>query len=235
MSDPEDDPAVAEYVLGTLDDAERSEFEARRSSDPSLDRAVEAWERRLAPLSEAAPDVAPPAHLYPTLVARLFGSLAEPENSKPSSLRDLQRSVRRWRSATAACAALAASLLAWIALAPPPQQEQKFVAVLQKDAGSPAVLLDVDVGSRKLTVRPVSAQEPANKSYELWLINPSVGAPRSLGTLAPNGLTRASLASYDPATITGATYAVTLEPAGGSPNGAPSGPPILTGRLVPNP
>ncbi len=134
-------------------------------------------------------------------------------------------SVRRWRAATAACAALAAALLAWVSLAPAPKQDQRFVAVLQKDANSPAVLLEVDVGTRRLTIRPVSGQEPADKSQELWLIDASLGAPRSLGTLAPNGTTRASLASYDPAIIQGATYAVTLEPLGGSPTGKPSGPP----------
>lgn len=235
MSDPDDDPVAAEYVLGTLDDVELAAFEARRRADPSLELAIEAWERRFGPLCEAAPEIAPPPHLYPALIARLFGPTNTREVAALSDFRDLKRSLWRWRSATAACAALAASLLTWIALAPASKQDQKFVAVLQKDAGSPAVLLDVDIGARKLTIRPVSAEEPANKSYELWLISPSVGAPRSLGTLAPRGITLASLTPYDPATITGATYAVTLEPAGGSPTGAPSGPPVLTGRLTPSP
>lgn len=235
MSDPEEDPDVVEYVLGTLSTVERESFNSRRRSDPALDAAVRDWEERLAPLCEAVREVQPPDHVYTSLTTRLFGATGGANVTNLSDVRDLKRSVRRWRAATAACAALAAALLAWVSLAPAPKQDQRFVAVLQKDAGSPAVLLEVDVGTRRLTIRPVSGQEPADKSLELWLIDASLGAPRSLGTLAPNGTTRASLASYDPATIQGATYAVTLEPLGGSPTGKPSGPPILVGRLAPNP
>jgi anti-sigma-K factor RskA len=235
MSDPDDDATAAEYVLGTLDEAERAQFEARRVSDPSLQQAVRAWEERLAPLAEAAPDVAPPASLYPALAARLFGAGHDDGVVSRSDFKNLEARMRRWRSLATGCAALAAALLAWIAFTPSADRDQKFVAVLQKDAGSPAVLLDVDVARRTLTMRPVSAQEPPNKAYELWIIDPSIGAPRSLGTVAAQKATQTSLSPYDPATIARATYAITIEPAGGSPNGAPSGPPVLAGKLVPEP
>ena len=235
MSDPDDDdPDAGEYVLGTLDDAERSAVGARRHNDPALDARITAWERRLSPLLEAVPEITPPQHVYAGLIARLFGQQASAGQPDGGALLRLNRSVRRWRVATAGCAALAASLLAWIALVPSRPPAQNFVAVLQKDAGSPAILLDVDIAARKLTIRPVSTAAQPDKSYELWLIDPNVGAPRSLGTLSARGPTRASLAPFDQATIEGATYAVTLEPLGGSPTGSPSSQPILTGRLTPS-
>ena len=42
----------------------------------------------------------------------------------------------------------------------------------------------------------------------------------------------ASLSSYDPAVVAGATYAVTVEPPGGSPTGQPSGAPVFVGKLI---
>ena len=65
MSTPDDIDALAgEYVLGTLDAAERADVAARRAGDPALSAAIRAWERRLAPLDAAMPAVAPPADLF---------------------------------------------------------------------------------------------------------------------------------------------------------------------------
>ncbi len=233
MSHPdEDDPDAAEYALGTLDAEERAAAEARRGADRGFDASVSQWEARLSPLNEAFPEVAPPPHLYARLMERLFGADRRAGASDPVRLMSLTRSLRRWRLATGAMTALAAAMLAWVLIEPPPAATGKFVAVLQRDANSPAMILDVDIAARRLVIRPVSTDEPAGKSLQLWLINPEVGGPRSLGVLSNKALTQASLKDYDPAVIARATYAVTLEPPGGSPTGAPSGPPILSGKLL---
>jgi anti-sigma-K factor RskA len=105
--------------------------------------------------------------------------------------------------------------------------------VLQKDAASPAFLVEVDLRSRLLTVRPVAAERQAGKSYELWLIHAKLGAPRSLGVIADQGFTvRPVLTRFDDAVVEDGTYAVTLEPEGGSPTGAPTSAPLWTGKLV---
>ena len=39
--------------------------------------------------------------------------------------------------------------------------------------------------------------------------------------------------TVDRAIVEGATYAVTIEPPGGSPTGAPSGAPVFVGKLFP--
>ena len=114
-----------------------------------------------------------------------------------------------------------------------PRAPARFVAVLQRDAASPAFILTVDVERRSVTVRRVAAEQQAGKSYELWLVSDRLPAPRSLGLVGTGEFTAApALASYDPATISAATYAVSLEPEGGSPTGAPTGPVLFTGKLV---
>lgn len=233
MSSSDDlDLLAAEYVLGTLDGAERSDVEARRTSEPALESAVRAWHARLDPLAERVREVRVPDHILPATLRRLAERSVVAGNVTDPALLVLRRSLRRWRVATAGSAAIAASLTAWMALAPRQAPEGEFVAVLQKDAAAPAVLVTVDLRSRVLSVQPVVGAPPAGKSYELWIIDPALGAPKSLGTLEARHGAPASLQSYAPAVITDATYAVTVEPLGGSPNGAPSGTPALVGRLV---
>ena len=58
------------------------------------------------------------------------------------------------------------------------------------------------------------------------------GAARRLGARSTRRSPVASLASYDHAAVEDATYAVTLEPPGGAPNGKPSGP-VFVGGLIP--
>ena len=157
MSDPDDrDMLAAEYALGTLDAAERATVSARLADDPELAQAVREWQRRLSPLSEATPAVNPPPGLFGAIETRLFG--------QPSALVSARR-LRGWQAATVACAALAASLMAWIALAGWPGQPAngRLVAVLQRDPGAPAMVLDVDLRTRRLTVRSVAPASPAGK------------------------------------------------------------------------
>lgn len=93
-------------------------------------------------------------------------------------------------------------------------QNSVLVAILQKDASSPAFLLTVDVENRIMTVRPVAARYEPGKSYELWLVQDSLGAPKSLGVIDDPHV-RSTLAAYKPEVIKSATFAVSLEPEGG--------------------
>jgi anti-sigma-K factor RskA len=114
--------------------------------------------------------------------------------------------------------------------APPSAQ---YVAVLQKDGGSPAFILTVDGTTRNFTVRKVSAPAEAGKSYELWLISDRLPQPRSLGVIGDGTFTaRPVLASYDTDIVNNATYAVTVEQAGGSADGNPHSAPVFAGKLI---
>jgi len=166
--------------------------------------------------------------------------------------------VRRWRNVASAMSAIAAALIALVVTqvvrpdllpdsirpkprtqlvqvpAPPAPAPAQYVAVLQKDGGSPAFILTVDGATRNFTVRKVgdTAPEPG-KSFELWVISDRLGAPRSLGVIGDGDFTaRPTLASYDPNIVKTATYALTVEQAGGSPNGKPTSAPVYAGKLI---
>ena len=217
---PDDEDLAAEYALGTLDSAERAEAALRRLRDPAFDAAVSAWEARLAPLSEAAPPRAAPAGLLARIEAEL--------DRGGGVVVELRRRVARWRAAAASAGALAAALAFLVVARPTPPHQ--FVAILQKSADAPAFAMTVDIDKLQFSVRPVAAEAPAGKSYELWIIGPKQ-APKSLGVIdAATG--ERSLAD-DRAIVRDATYAVTVEPKGGSPTGKPSSAPVFFGKLVP--
>ena len=176
-----------------------------------------------------------------------------------SNVIQLAGRAKRWRSVASVATALAAALIGMLAVqvyrpellpdalrpkpriqtvevrtpAPSPVPSAQYVALLQRDGGSPAFILTVDAASKNFTVRKVSADAEPGKSFELWLISDKLPQPRSLGVIGGSDFTaRPVLADYDAGTINAATYAVTVEPAGGSPSGRPTSAPIYTGKLI---
>jgi len=228
---PDDDFAAAEFALGTLEPGERATLSARRRREPELDAAIRAWEARLSPLAEATPPIAPPADFLPAIEARIRAAAPPPADGVAA----LQRRLSRWRAAAIGATGIAAALaIGFVARdATRAGAPKEFVAILQKSADSPAFVASIDLAKGELSVRPVAAPPQAGKSYELWIIEPKLGAPRSLGVIDAASVTRgARLAGYDRTVVADATYAVTVEPEGGSPDGKPSGPPVFVGKLV---
>lgn len=205
------------------------------------------------------PEASPPP---PPVIAEVAETapVAESAGAEGSNVIQLSGRLRRWRNIASFATAAAAALIAMLALqvyqpdllpngirpkprtqvvevktpAPPAQPSAQFVALLQKDGGSPAFILTVDAATKNFTVRKVGGDAPeAGKSFELWLISDKLPQPRSLGVIGATEFTaRPVLASYDTGTINNATYAVTVEQAGGSPDGKPHSTPVYTGKLI---
>jgi anti-sigma-K factor RskA len=242
MMDGDDiDALAAEFVLGTLDAAERAMVTARRQREPALDAAILACEKRLSPLMQLVPPVEPPARVWAAIQVQLDQrQTPSPLVSAGGNIIDLQRRLAAWRRAAVAASALAASLLVTIGVRETTRatQPRNFVAVFQKDDALPSFLLSIDLETRQLTIKPVSADTPAGKSYQLWIAAAPIGEPpatkpRSLGVLESRGLTtKAALSAYDKAVLENATFGVSLEPAGGSPTGQPTGP-VFHAKLIP--
>ncbi len=231
MSEAEDiDALAAEYALGTLPAAERASVASRARSEPSLAAAIEAWERRLGPLAETVAGREVPASVWSEIEARI-----DAQSAAPGNVVDLRRNLRKWKAATFAASAIAASLLAFVGVREfaQPRADKTLVAVLQKDAQSPAFLVSVDLERRQMTIRAVAAKPEPGKSYELWLVHDQLKTPRSLGLIGAQPITIGpTLASYAPNVIEDGTLAVSLEPPGGSPTGAPTGPVLWSGKLL---
>lgn len=200
----------------------------------------------------ALPPEAPPPPVEPAVIVET--PLQQAEVVDDGRVVQLASRLRRWRGVAAAVSAIAAALLVVLglqvyrpdslpdAIRPKPRTQivevpappsGQYVAVLQEDGNSPAFILTVDAATRNFTVRRVGATPEPGKSFELWLISDKLPQPRSLGVIGAGEFTeRPVLSSFDAATISDATYAITVEQAGGSPTGMPTSPPIFSGRLI---
>lgn len=223
---------AADYVLGALDEAERRRAAALTESDPAFARLVDDWSRRLAPIQAAIPPVAPPPQLWQRIEAAL-PKIATVQSRAPSreSFWDRIGFWRWWSLGASAVAAALAFYVATIELGPKP--EDRFVAVLNSGDQQPAWLVTVDVKAGSLTIRPLLDVAAANQDYELWLITGPETPPRSLGLLdqtrelaIPISLEVQQAVPKVPA------LAVSLEPAGGSTTGLPTGPVLFQGKLL---
>lgn len=205
------------------------------------------------------PHSAPVAEPVAAPVVAEAPPVATDRSTDNSNVIQLAGRAKRWRSVASVATALAAALVGMLAVqvyrpellpealrpkpriqtvevrtpAPQPVPSAQYVALLQRDGGSPAFILTVDAATKNFTVRKVNAEAEPGKSFELWLISDKLPQPRSLGVIGGSDFTaRPVLADYDAGTISAATYAVTVEPAGGSPSGKPTSAPIYTGKLI---
>lgn len=203
----QDEALAAEYVTGLLSLAERAAVEARLRRDPDFAGVVEAWEYRLADLNDDyEPAVAP--NLMPAIEARLF-----PVADRP------RRNWLGWLGGAAAAASLAVAVFVMQPAPPAP-----VIATLS--AADAPLRYEAAYADGALTVtRVAGAPAPAGQVHELWIIAPDA-APVALGLLADAPLTIA--AAKPPA---GWVLAVSLEPAGGSTTGAPTGPVLMTAEI----
>src|SRR5450631_590839 len=225
----------------------------------SIEPPPELWDKIKTAVGHAEPQAplllpdAPPPPPVAAEVAETTAAAADTAN-----VIRLSAQARRWRRVATFTTAIAAALVAMIAvgvyqpdLLPDgirpksrvqvvevktpagPAPSAQYVAVLQKEGGSPAFILTVDAATRNFTVRKVDAAAEPGKSFELWLISDKLPRPRSLGVIGGADFTaRPVLSSYDTDIVNTATYAVTVEQAGGSPDGNPHSAPVFAGKLI---
>lgn len=238
---------AAEYVLGTLEKDERDAVEAKRATDPMLEQAILSWQAHLAGLNDYVKEAEPRGDLFDDILAKLDqssdkkplpGKVVTPSSSGVVEIERMRAKLKRWRLTAFTTSAIAACLAVFMVVKPPVapavQANAPFVAVFQADDQQPAFIMSLDIDTRQLTVRSVTAQgQLEGKTYQLWIKADEIGpAPRSLGLLANVASPIQKQIDYDPAVIRHATFGISVEPAGGSPTGVPTGP-AIHGRLYP--
>src|SRR6516164_1132119 len=221
----------------------------------SVEPRVEVWEGIRAAIGHSEPQA---PLVLPEAPAPAVAATVEDQPAEDSNIIRLVANARRWRAIASVASAIAAALVAIIgvefsmpdllpdsmrprprtqiveAKAPPAAPgSAQYVAILQREGGSPAFILTVDDITKNFTVRKVGASAEPGRSFELWLISDKLPKPRSLGVIGASEFTsRPMLSSYDAEMVKGATFAVTVEQAGGSPDGAPTSAPVFSGKLI---
>lgn len=229
------DALAAQYVTGTLRGPARRRFEALLGAHPALRHAVADWRARLMPLTSVVKPQTPPASTWPAIEKRLWPAAVSAPPVLASGL-SWWRTLSFWRGATTFATAAAIGL--GVLLTTPQPQAPPVVVVLQAAEGQPVgagtFVASFSGDGRSLVTRPlqpVALQQ--DRALELWAVPPQ-GAPRSLGLISSSGLTVIKRDKLPRALLDQrhtAALAVSVEPPGGSPTGAPTGPVVFAGRL----
>jgi anti-sigma-K factor RskA len=218
---------AAEYVLGVLTAQERREIARRLEQEPVLASEVAFWAERLGGLADAVAPVAPPAATW----SRIEAAIGAPASVAPSSI---WQSLAFWRGfgiASATLAAASIAMLAYIGLVP--TARTPLMATLGGGSGQPNFVAAVTASGNGLVVVPAALLTNDPRAFELWLIPAGETRPRSLGLVQPGQPIRLNIPPELASRLTSdATLAVSLEPPGGSPTGAPTGPVIASGKLT---
>ncbi|MGP4843089.1 anti-sigma factor [Marinobacter sp. 1Y8] len=221
---------AAEYVLGTLTGGARRRFERWMMESWAIRQEVWFWEHKLGELATRVPPVAPPASVWARIEQRLWPQEATPQKSGGGL---------SWLWAGWSLMATAAVMVMAVLLIQQPEPSQGPLlsgAVVQKDITDPLWLVAESGDPGQLRLKPVAAT-PAegNQDYELWVVPEGDGNPMSLGVI-PVGkdMLQIRLSPETRAALSvSRTLAISLEPKGGSPTGAPTGPILHITKLHP--
>ena len=223
------DRLAAEFALGTSSSRVRRRLSSIATRDRVVADALTDWERRLAVLADAVPPITPPPRVWARITARL-GLDASPATPEPPTR--WWRRVGVWR-ALAAVGFVATLALGALQLArPPAPAAAPIVVVLAGSDAKPALIASASRNDRFLTLKAVGSAAPApGRVFELWAL-PQGGAPKSLGVIPPGAIVHMPLAAPADESLTNIpSLAVSLEPPGGSPTGAPTGPVLYSGSI----
>jgi len=227
------DRLAAEYALGTLRGAARRRFQRLMKDDPALRDLTLNWEMRLNDMAAIAKPVTPRPQLWQA-IDRALGPVPRPQHERPGPLSSLWASLGFWRASTFGAAAVAAALILFIAIGRAPvAPETRYIAVLIDVKATPVLVASLEAVDGKLAIKSVKPTTvAAGRDLELWLLPPEGAAPRSLGVL--KGMQAlVKLTEGDASALTQGALAVSLEPSGGSTTGAPTGPVLFSGAIVP--
>ncbi|MDO9286107.1 MAG: anti-sigma factor [Aquabacterium sp.] len=219
------DRLAAEYVMGTLQGPARRRFERLLPAHPALQQAVAAWQLRLAPLSASVAPVAPPERVWQGIERRLFE-----RDDQAATLPWWQR-LALWRTASGLATAAALAMFMVASQVPPPQAPIVVLLGANPEAAqalNASFVASLSADGRALVLKPLNELSlTPGRALELWAV-PATGAPRSLGLVQSRGATTLLRTQLLRDT---AAFAVSVEPSGGSPTGAPTGPIVSLGKL----
>ncbi|MEY1555976.1 anti-sigma factor [Yoonia sp. R2331] len=235
----EEQMLAAEYVLGLLTPDEATAFEALMEVDGDARASYARWAEDFVGMTDDIAPVDPPEALLQQIKAAAFGTAAmeppaeAPEQAAPAPQR--QSLLERLGLLPAIGGGLIAAAVALWAINPligPLLDPPATATVLLASADESLV---VEVGyvedSGNLEVTRTAGAAPEGQVLELWVIKGD-GPPVSLGVLPTDETGTLVVAETLWPLLRGAQCAISIEPPGGSPTGAPTGDIVAVAPIV---
>ncbi len=233
-------------LTGHGTDAQKAEFDGLWGNDAAFRDLVGEIEVWLAPLGVLAEEVTPPAGLFDEIMRQIDADGARVE---PPAIAD---DLNVWRIA-AIVAAVVAVVAAGLNFVPRPAKAVAAApvittaasrAALEPDAArgqvavlagedAPVVVILHDPEANKVRATLSNVNLPEDGVWQLWLVREGTEGPESLGVFEtrPGTVGQGELALDHDLIPDSDRLAISLEPAGGSPEAGPTGQLIFTGRV----
>lgn len=208
---------AAGYALGTLRGPARARFDRLCERSGTARAALIRWEDRFIPLLPVLTPAIPRRQVWEQISQRI-----------QSQTPPLKRRTTPWRWALAGALALSLVVGISIRMLNPPLQA---VAVIGKDLARPLWKISRTAKFGALTIEALQeVRSNPQSAYELWALPGDGKPPVSLGLMPRSGRMERSLTAVQRAGLLRSNrVAVSLEPAGGSPTGQPTGPVLFIG------
>jgi anti-sigma-K factor RskA len=220
---------LPDFALGSLDDDSATTISEHVAGCPACRDELQLWQITVDQLALAIPPQAPPADLHQRLMQRVAPPQAPPP-VQPTWLAWLRRNPPVWAAAMILLVGglLVSNLNLRRQLAQYQQTSAPMIAIPMLSAqpataASGVVVVSADGEYGTLVVQHLP-ELPAEKVYQLWLIQNGQRASGGIFTVDEHGYTALEIESpqhlnqYD-------AFGVTIEPAGGS--SGPTGPKVL--------
>lgn len=234
MTERDDTVLAAEFVAGLLEPIRRAEAERRIETDAAFARLVQQWQERLSDLDMTAPSLDPSPALWQRIENAIAAPQSAPREAKPGWLSQLWNSIGGLRAATAAslASALVFAVIAGVALnyaAREAVRKPIYVAILVNDDNKqPGAVVNAFADGRVEMIPLTEINVPPGRALEIWTLWDRNVGPRSVGLIDRAQSVRLNLDKLPP-TGPDQLFEITLEPAGGSPIGRPTGPILYKG------
>jgi anti-sigma-K factor RskA len=215
---------IGEYALHLLDAESRLAFEKRLLDDAGLRQLLREWDEGLVTLADDITPIAPPPRLKGAIEARLFEAPAK----RGFSLGAL---FGRRGVALGFVALIAVGILFGSFLLDQPQGPTYLAEIAAEDRGL-VVEARFDPEAGEIDINRIAGAAVTGRVLELWLIAEGAPGPVSLGVLPASALAVVSVPEALRTATIGGTLAISDEPLGGSPTGAPTGAVLAVGSVV---
>ncbi|WP_045392254.1 anti-sigma factor domain-containing protein [Falsirhodobacter sp. alg1] len=213
---------VGEYVLGLMDAAEQTAFEAEMARDEKLRGRMNDFRDHMLALDLSVPAEPLPGDLTDRIRRAVLEDTPPPIPTPFAA--NLPHAPIRWKTAAAIFLTAGLSLGAGLGVGRTlSTQDPQVVAVLLDAQGVPQAVVE-GFGNDTAEVRFVAPVDvPEGHVMQVWTLPSAERGPVSLGLLADAAAGRLQGPELPPPADQ-QLYEITLEPQGGSPTGRPTGP-----------
>ncbi|MDH3695106.1 MAG: anti-sigma factor [Gammaproteobacteria bacterium] len=220
------DRLASEYVLGTLRGRARKRFDKLLMELPKARMLVWQWERRINAMALKLKPVRPRA--------RVWRQIEKWINADKPATKWYSFELKIWRSVAAMVALAAIGVVSFFGLPTYKAEfEAEYITIFQNESSQPIWVVNADIDTAQISVQAVATQDiTPEQALELWMLEPEKD-PVSLGLLPTAGDAKLTLNQQQQAVFQRSqSLAVSLEPAGGSPTGLPTGPVLYVADVV---